>query len=75
MASLFISVYLFGFTSNTENYTPYKNMNQCTNALEIMANKAKHDPNNEVIYSKETKTLKIANNKTHKIATHQCKAD
>lgn len=72
MASLFISVKMFGFISTNRTETEYKTWDQCVNALDIKYAKVRNKEKIEVIYVRDRGYLSIANKNDYTKQIHTC---
>lgn len=75
MASVYITVHLFGFTDTTRDTKQYANWNQCVNSLEIYEAKHHNKPNLEITFDREKGFLKISNTSDKTIEAHQCQKE
>lgn len=75
MASLYVTVHLFGFMTKEVVNTSFKTMPQCVNSLLIKKAKYDKDPSYVVLYSESKQALKISRESNHTIQLHQCNED
>lgn len=75
MASIYITVHLFGFVTKTTETKPYESMSKCVNSLEIHASRFKSNKRIEVQFSRSAGTLKISDTVDKTIAIHKCQSD
>lgn len=75
LGSLYLTVYLFGYTTTERQYTPFASWNQCVNSLEIKAKRAKRDPRNQVTFDKKDGYLGISNKSAYTVEKHECRED
>jgi hypothetical protein len=75
MASVVLSVHLFGIVS-TEKFTKqYDNWNQCVNSLEIHEAKFHNKQNMQTTLDRELGYLAISDHDEKVIQKHQCQKD
>lgn len=72
MASLYITVHLFGFLQKEQISTPYKTMGECVTVLEHHSERYSNNPRYQVTFNKEKAYLAISDNVEKKIETHNC---
>lgn len=70
LASTYIAVHLFGFTTSTNTVTYFDTLTQCNNNLDIKEATFKQDKNITLI--RENDYLKIVNESKFKIEAHMC---
>lgn len=70
LATTFITVHLFGLTSKDVTYTPFASRAKCENHVELLANKAKRNPDNVIMVGPGK--LHVSNKSDHKIQTYKC---
>lgn len=72
MASLFISVKLFGFISTTRTETPYKTWDQCVNSLDIKYAKVKDQDQTEIVFLRDRGYLAVTNKGDYTKQMYSC---
>jgi hypothetical protein len=75
MASVFVTVHLFGFASTNKSYEKYDNWNQCVNSLEIQEAKFHNKPNHQITFDRERGYLAISDHQAKTLQRHQCQKE
>lgn len=72
MASVYLTIHLFGTTTKRTETQPFENMNQCVNSLEIRYHKYAKDTQYQTTFDREQGYLAISNLSDKTIQRHQC---
>lgn len=73
MASLYITVHLFGIVQREQINTPYQTMDECVSVLKHHSERYSNNPRYQVTLNKENGYLAISDQVDKKIETHTCR--
>ena len=72
MASVYITVHLFGFMTKEEEIRPYKSLADCEKSMIAYKAKFVNDPDYVVTYDPKAIALHLSNKSQHTVSTHRC---
>lgn len=75
MASVVLTVHLFGVVTTEKFSKQYANWNQCVNSLDIHEAKFRNQPNMQITFDREKGYLAISDHNEKVIQKHQCQKD